>query len=188
MIPSKNDRAENVVGKRTSYLGQPEKGCPICGTELQYSEYNFFVWCPKCNIDMPELCTYNGHDIRSISILTEAFLDIAEDIRNEAASFFVPNFGENTKNRMWLTFVIYDLLKKNNGEMGFREFRLLLYKLYADIKEDKGVDLKLPHYWYVDGPHIYLRGLPAVFKLKLVKEDNVYRVFVVMREDIEFNL
>lgn len=66
---SKNSDAEKVVGLRP--IGIPlcsptEMGyyCPICGMrgdDLQWSEYNSFLWCATCNIDIPScLCVYTS--------------------------------------------------------------------------------------------------------------------------------
>ena len=63
---SKNKIAERICGKRphgTPVFAPHELGyaCPICGAsdeiDLQWSEYNCFVWCKKCNLDIPScLC------------------------------------------------------------------------------------------------------------------------------------
>ena len=63
---SKNGRAERVCGlrKKGTPLFLPDElgyACPICGcsdeVNLHWSEYNFFLWCEKCNLDIPScLC------------------------------------------------------------------------------------------------------------------------------------
>jgi hypothetical protein len=62
---SKNKEAEELLGLRkkgTSVFQPVELGyvCPICNTEsedLRFSEYNGFLWCPKCDLDIPScLC------------------------------------------------------------------------------------------------------------------------------------
>lgn len=70
---SKNERAEKLVGKRIA-RGNPidlpcelDYWCPICKIEvdegLQWSEYNGFLWCEKCNLDIPSaLCKKNTKD------------------------------------------------------------------------------------------------------------------------------
>ncbi len=67
---SKDTRAADYLGIRGE--GQPLFGpheigyvCPICdkGDEvnLHFSEYNGFLWCKNCNIDIPScLCVKNG--------------------------------------------------------------------------------------------------------------------------------
>lgn len=64
---SKNERAESVMGRRpegTPFDMPSELGytCPICGPQgpersederLDWSEYNGFLWCQACNIDIP---------------------------------------------------------------------------------------------------------------------------------------
>lgn len=66
----KNLKAKQYLGIRNS--GQPLFGphelgyvCPICGegneVNLHFSEYNSFLWCENCNIDIPScLCVKNG--------------------------------------------------------------------------------------------------------------------------------
>jgi hypothetical protein len=61
-----DSRAEELLGRR--HRGDPifapsELGyaCPICGNEsaeeLHFSEYNFMLWCARCDIDIPScLC------------------------------------------------------------------------------------------------------------------------------------
>ena len=63
---SKNERAGGLCGVRPH--GQPlfsphELGfvCPICGGSgegnLEFSEYKMFLWCKRCNLDIPScLC------------------------------------------------------------------------------------------------------------------------------------
>jgi len=63
---SKNERAKRLCDLRPR--GQPlfapcELGfaCPICGASdevnLHFSEYEMFLWCKKCNLDIPScLC------------------------------------------------------------------------------------------------------------------------------------
>ena len=62
---SKNKQAKKLCGKRgrgTPVFFPHELGyeCPICGNNsdsLEWSEYNNFLWCKKCDIDIPScLC------------------------------------------------------------------------------------------------------------------------------------
>jgi hypothetical protein len=66
---SKDQRAEDIFGKRkpgTPLFCPEELGfvCPVCNYgdtftdgDLQWSEYNCMLWCPKCNLDIPSfLC------------------------------------------------------------------------------------------------------------------------------------
>lgn len=63
---SKNKVAEQLLGLRmkgTPLFAPHELGyaCPICGAsnevELDFSEYNCYLYCHKCNIDIPScLC------------------------------------------------------------------------------------------------------------------------------------
>jgi len=94
-----NKRVTKVCGYRREN-GQPlfqpcELGysCPICGCaneELCWSEYNYFLWCPVCNADIPScLCVkYTTPRLNSepldaeevIAKATKTFLDCIEDM------------------------------------------------------------------------------------------------------------
>ncbi len=90
METSKNELAEKVVGKR-NLAGNPidfpvELGykCPLCGDtyktwpangkdiegvdeRLEWSEYEGFLWCSECNIDIPScLCVPNLTSLEGI--------------------------------------------------------------------------------------------------------------------------
>jgi hypothetical protein len=68
-IISKNERAEKLVGKRPTNVVPfdfpCELGyrCPKCKVDwdetLQWSEYNLFIWCEKCNFDYPSVLCVN---------------------------------------------------------------------------------------------------------------------------------
>ena len=95
MITSKNNRAEKIMGLRDmkgvipiDY--PPELGyhCPICkykheidgnyDERLTWSEYNGFLYCKVCNIDIPAcLCVAKKNGIEKA---IELFLDIVEDV------------------------------------------------------------------------------------------------------------
>ena len=90
---SKNKRAEKVVSKREAkwnIIDFPcELGyhCPVCeyksidelwnyDDRLDRSEYNYFLWCRKCNKDYPSvICQPN------IDKATDIFLNIIQDIK-----------------------------------------------------------------------------------------------------------
>jgi hypothetical protein len=99
---SKNERAGQLMGKRKPGLtldfpSELGYACPICGWEtldgwvlLEWSEYHGFLWCPKCNIDIPScLCVkrqshYPGDGTEyspreRIEKATEIFLQCVED-------------------------------------------------------------------------------------------------------------
>ncbi len=44
-------------------------------------------------------------------------------------------------------------------------FYRIAFLLYKDLKK-KGLDLKLPYYWYKSGPIIYLKNVPKIFKIR----------------------
>ena len=105
-MTSKNLRAEKVVGLRKG--GTPwhlpcelDYACPIChakckrcsGEEvggdlhldesLSFSEYNFFLWCPKCDLDIPWMLCLRANTKRAVEIYSGRFLDMVEEIRGE---------------------------------------------------------------------------------------------------------
>jgi len=184
MPTSKNNRAKRVVGMRlgSGYADLVPNFCPLCGAGLKLSEYNHFVWCPSCNIDIPEVLCYHPTNMGQVKIFTDKFLDTIEEIQSK--SLPLRDFGEDTQARTNLAYCIINILKQ--GEMDFRTFRFMLYKLYKDL-EGQGIDIKRPHYWYVDGPHIYLRGLPAVFKLRIKKSEDdpkIYKVTILLNKKV----
>ena len=102
--------------------------------------------------------------------------------------FLVGHYGEDVNAQILLANCIISLLKKT-GEIEFRRFRFLLYEMYADLLKDN-IDIKLPHYWYIDGPHIGLMQLPAVFKLRVKKsteDPKIYKVTILLDKRIKFN-
>lgn len=77
---SKNERAKRLMGLRP--IGEElnpnfEFKCPICKEKLQLSEYNYFLWCKKCNIDMPVWMGWED----DVEAATEEFLDFTENIK-----------------------------------------------------------------------------------------------------------
>jgi hypothetical protein len=88
MNPSKNKRAEEIMGKRNNgdnnvicFDHPTELGyrCPIChytGDNLHWSEYRGFIWCEECNKDIPSpLC------MEDTEKAIEIFLDIIKEIK-----------------------------------------------------------------------------------------------------------
>jgi len=91
---SKNARAERLMGLRPTgdvLFDQPfdqpfelDYHCPVCKYEhtvdgdyderLQWSEYNGFVWCSRCNRDYPS-CLCLPDPVKATGI----FLDTVED-------------------------------------------------------------------------------------------------------------
>jgi len=98
---SQNDRAGEIMGMREETLkgAMPidlpcELGyhCPICKHEsiidgtfderLHWSEYNSFLWCAVCNLDIPScLCIPDLTSVETIKTATEIFLDSVESAR-----------------------------------------------------------------------------------------------------------
>jgi len=99
---SKNKRAEKLVGfrKKGTPLMLPcelDYNCPIChrhckkceevgilhDESLCFSEYNYFMWCPNCNIDIPWMLCLRAHTKNAVKIYTKRFLDMIEEIKKE---------------------------------------------------------------------------------------------------------
>jgi uncharacterized protein YbaR (Trm112 family) len=182
---SKNDRAKKLMGLRP--IGEvlnPNFSfiCPVCQNALQLSEYNNFLWCKYCNIDMPIYLGWKVLLIDDVKAITKDFLNLIENIKKNPS---IANYMENIRSKTSLAYCIISILEKE-GEIEFRKFRFLLFELYSNLKT-KNIDIKLPHYWYVDGPHIYLRGLPAVFKLRIKKsleDPKIYKVTILLDKNI----
>lgn len=83
---STNDRAKELMGKRPTNcipINQPIElcyHCPICLNQwIDWSEYNGFLWCPSCDIDIPSCLCHT--DVRQ-GINT--FLSTVEDAINRS--------------------------------------------------------------------------------------------------------
>ena len=96
---SKNQRAEKIVGKRGG--GTPidlpceiDYNCPICHRNckeceseggslhdetLMFSEYDGFMWCPHCNIDIPSFLCLRANTKDKVKMYTDRFLDFIEE-------------------------------------------------------------------------------------------------------------
>jgi len=82
---SRNDRAKDICGKRNLINGicidtPCELGyiCPICkrSDKLHWSEYRTFLWCEKCNLDIPScMCK------KDIKEGIEVYLDSIKDMK-----------------------------------------------------------------------------------------------------------
>jgi len=64
-------------------------------------------------------------------------------------------------------------LKFNLFKQGYiltpSRFYRIVFMLYKGLRK-KGLDLKLPYYWYKSGPIIYLKNIPKVFKVVRVSK------------------
>jgi hypothetical protein len=60
--------------------------CPICGEAgdaLEFSEYNSFLWCENCNLDIPScLCIKTKNKKDRITRATDIFLRSVKDALN----------------------------------------------------------------------------------------------------------
>jgi len=64
-------------------------------------------------------------------------------------------------------------LKSNLCKQGYiltpSRFYRIVFMLYKGLKK-RGLDLRLPYYWYKSGPIIYLKNIPKVFKVVRVSK------------------
>ncbi len=106
---SKNEEAEKIVGLRKirgvlmSLPCELDYNCPICHAKckycsgekktnldkhwdesLEFSEYNFFMWCPRCNLDIPSLLCLRANSKRAVEIYTERFLGMVAEIKKKS--------------------------------------------------------------------------------------------------------
>ena len=104
MNHSRNKRAEKIVGFRAK--GTPidlpcelDYNCPICHRHcvhcednpshlhdetLEYSEYNGFMWCPNCNIDIPSFLCLRANTKEAVEIYTNRFLDFILEMKKNS--------------------------------------------------------------------------------------------------------
>jgi hypothetical protein len=104
---SKNERAKILCGLRPhgNPLFSPHElgyACPLCGASdevnLHFSEYKMFLWCKKCNLDIPScLCVkYPEPKLHldhtelppklKIKQATKIFLDCLEEVQRKDAN------------------------------------------------------------------------------------------------------
>lgn len=105
---SKDIRAADYLGYRSK--GQPiflphELGyvCPICNktnkTNLKFSEYNDFLWCKNCNIDIPScLCVRNAkYEHSNIELSKRERIEQAIEVFFATADDIIDNY-KNRRN------------------------------------------------------------------------------------------
>jgi len=59
-------------------------------------------------------------------------------------------FDEIPINMKQLAFAMISMATKSKLHR-CQDYRQLMFILYKDLQEKRGIDLKLPHYWYMDG-------------------------------------
>jgi len=63
-------------------------------------------------------------------------------------------------------------------------FYRIVFMLYKGLRK-KGLDLKLPYYWYKSGPIIYLKNIPKVFKvIRVSKTQQIVAAYEEWRDII----
>jgi len=95
---SKNKEAKKICGLRST-KGTPfdlpcelDYCCPICHPKirqfdetLSFSEYDFFMYCPDCNIDIPSMLCLKADTKKAVEIYTERFLGIIKQVKVQTA-------------------------------------------------------------------------------------------------------
>jgi hypothetical protein len=93
---SKNEDIKKIAGIREP--GMPyqipfelDYHCPICGTEpvkqkkfddsLDFSEYRYFMFCPRCNIDIPSFLCLKANTKEKVEMYTKRYLEMIQYIR-----------------------------------------------------------------------------------------------------------
>jgi hypothetical protein len=92
---STNDKAEQVMGRRptdgVSIDSPAELGyiCPLDGNDaiIEWSEYNGFIWCAKCNKDYPVDMCMPGID-KSIDVFLATVAHAKSDAIQKIAFYF----------------------------------------------------------------------------------------------------
>jgi len=100
-IISRNDNIEKIVGKRfegksTNLLFEPfELGyfCSLCGhfpdlkkdgeielMHLEFSEYRYFMYCKRCNIDIPSYICIQPKSKKDIKRITNTYLSMLHEV------------------------------------------------------------------------------------------------------------
>jgi len=79
-------------------------------------------------------------------------------------------------------------LKSNLCKQGYiltpSRFYRIVFMLYKGLRK-KGLDLKLPYYWYKSGPIIYLKNIPKVFKvIRVSKTQQIVAAYEEWRDII----
>ena len=98
----KSKKIEEVCGLRKGgipfqFAWELDYHCPICGTEpiqldlnedefellhITFSEYNYFMYCYRCNLDIPSFLCLKANSRKAIQIYTERYLKMIESIKS----------------------------------------------------------------------------------------------------------
>jgi hypothetical protein len=97
---------------------------------------------------------------------------IREVEKNPLLAFTLLNIIDKFYSNRYIDRKIFDRfpdLKLNFPKQDYiltpSRFYRIAFLLYKDLKR-KGLDLKLPYYWYKSGPIIYLKNVPKIFKVQ----------------------
>lgn len=123
---SKNKEAEKVCGLRPTGKTpfdlpcELDYCCPICHPKtrqfdetLDFSEYDFFMYCPNCNIDIPSMLCLRADTKEAVEIYTKRFLGIIHQVKEQTAKEIKEmiedmefiNIDGNTARSLILTFL-----------------------------------------------------------------------------------
>ena len=102
---SKNNKAKEIVGLRPTGASpfslpcEMDYNCPIChrtckicskeqeseeiihDESLHFSEYEGFMWCPKCNLDIPWCFCLRANTKEALDIYINRYLDWLKELK-----------------------------------------------------------------------------------------------------------
>jgi hypothetical protein len=102
-IMSRNSEIEEVCGRRgpgmpSQFPWEMDYFCPICGEpptwdlfeknegevlKLHFSEYNYFMWCAECNLDIPSFLCLRADSRTAVKFYSARFLDMIKTIKGQ---------------------------------------------------------------------------------------------------------
>lgn len=116
---SRSEKIEQICGRRKGGIPiqfpfELDYHCPICGKEpvkvdsnnelellhLHFSEYNYFMWCERCNIDIPSLLCLKAHSKYAVSIYTDRFLQMVSSIQEKAIRDYLATKQEEAEGKV----------------------------------------------------------------------------------------
>ena len=162
-IQSKNPNVQMIMGIRgagehgTPILDPWEMGfeCPICHTKmefdklgelkheswlLRFSEYNAFVYCPKCNLDMPTLFCYPKDALDSKEKVQEAtvnYLSVIECQLLRLKSLKRKSTLKKKEADLLIAELRMELEHEKNFKLSFFDSSILKMLLKERLKEEK---------------------------------------------------
>jgi hypothetical protein len=162
-IQSKNPNVQLIMGIRgAGQHGNPimepwELGfeCPICHTKsdfdksgnlkhenqlLRFSEYNAFLWCPKCNIDLPTMFCYSKEALDTKEKVQEAtinYLSVIENGLMRLKSLKHKSTLKKKESDLLIAELRIELEHEKNFKLSFFDSNILKMLLKERLKEEK---------------------------------------------------